>query len=108
MCRPNWIKIYGEEFHLSCFIHCGWDDDLPSFGRIVDIVIAADLPFLKVEVYHTVRVDSHLCSYLISRTFEKRVIYLPSLQSPFPLYAHTFLGDRKLYVALKSHIPKCT
>ena len=55
----------------------------------LDIVIAADLPFLKVEVYHTVRMDSHLCSYLISRTFEKRVIYLPSLQSPCP---HIFWG----------------
>ena len=107
-CRPNWINIYGEEFHPSCFIHCGWDDDLPSFGRVTDILIVADLPMLAVENYHTERKDSHISSYLVERTFKKSVVYLPTLQSRYPVYAHTFLGDRKLYIALKSHIEKCT
>ena len=85
-------------------MHCGWQDDLPVFARILDVLIAADFPLLTVELYSTERLDSHLQSYCVKRTHKIDVLYMVHLENRNPVEAHTYIGDRQTYIALRSHI----
>ena len=104
MYRPNRIKRYGEHFQKHSFVHCGWQDNLPVFARILDILIASNFPLLAVELYSTERLDSNLQSYCVKRTHKLNVLYMAHLENGYPLEAHTYLGDRQTYIALRSQI----
>lgn len=106
--RLSWIKQYGEHFQENCFVHCGWQRDLPTFARIVEILLVADFPLLAVEVYATEFLNSHLQSYCVKRTHALKIVYLAQLENRYPLYLHTHLGDKQTYIALRSHIEKLT
>ncbi len=105
MNRPSWIKIYGEEFHRSDFVHIGWQaDDLPEFAKINDILAVGGFPLIAVEKYKSEGICNHLFAYLIHRAHSKTVIYLPNLLNKQIYSAHAFLGDGGLYVVMRSHV----
>ena len=105
ICRPTWIKIYGEEYHRGEFIHLGWQqDDLPEFGKILDIIVIAEFPFLYVEKYRSLGINQHILGYLIEHTYANCCIYLSSVPFKSTFDAHSYIGDGGLYVILKSHL----
>jgi len=102
--RPNWIKIYGEEYHRSEFVQYGWQpDDLPKFGQITDILVVVGSPLLVMEKYVTEGINSHLLSYLIVRSRQSFVLKLSTLLNPHVLCGHNYIGDGLLYIAMRSH-----
>ena len=58
--RPNWIKLYGEHFQEKSYVLVGWKEDMPTFAKIIDVLLVSEFPMLVVEVYDTERYDSHL------------------------------------------------
>lgn len=104
--RPNWIKIYGNRYYRSDFVHDGFqEDDLPVFCKIVDIIILAEtIPLLQLDVYKTLGINGHLSSYQISRTTNNTVILLSQLHHKDQYYAHSSPGDSNTYIAMKSHV----
>lgn len=105
MNRPNWIKIYGEEYHRGEFIHLGWQqNDLPEFGKLMDIIIAAGFPFYYVEKYETVGINSHILGYHIHHSYITSCVHasVPPYKNTFS--AHSYIGDGRLYIVLKSHL----
>ena len=88
-------------------MHSGWqEDDLPIFGRVMDILIVSDFPLLVVEPYKTIRLNSHLLSYLVKRTHGLRVLYVAQLENKIPPQGHVYLGDKQTYIALRSNIER--
>ena len=103
--RPNWIQLYGEAYHKSDFVHIGWQsDDLPQFGKILDIVNFGSFPLLLVEESHSKGINNHLIAYLICCTHSTVMIYLPKLATKTVFSAHSYDGDNGLYISLKSDI----
>ena len=104
--RTNWIKIHGKELHKSAFVHSGWqEDDLPFFGKISDIIIIAGSSLLYVEKYNTQGINAHVSAYLISRSHCSQLLLCT--HSFCLVYAHTYIGDGQLYIALCSYIEIC-
>lgn len=103
--RPSWIKIYGEEYHRTDFIHVGWqDNDLPTFAKVKDILVLGGFPFFLAEKYRSVGINGHISGYLIERTFGTIYVYAANLPYKMTVNAHTYFGDGRLYVVLKSHL----
>ena len=104
---PNWIKVYGEEYHYGDYIIIGKqeDDDLPVFSKILDIITIVDYPVVEVTVFRTVGLQNHLLSYQIENTLSSCCISLRKLAEHRPYMAHTF-DDGNLYITVKSHVEK--
>lgn len=103
--RPNWIKIYGEEYHREDFVHLGWQqNDLPEFGKIFDILIIAEFPFVYVERYKSLGINEHILGYLIEHTYVNSCIYMSELPYKNTVDAHSYMGDGGLYVVMKSYL----
>ena len=87
----------------SIILHarCKWDgnQDLPVFVKVIVLVAVA---LLEVELFFTEGISTHLASCLIIPTCEKRLLNLLALDNKEVLYAHTFLGDRKMYMCMRS------
>lgn len=88
-CSPNWVHMYGEHFHREG----GWqDNDLPSFGKIKDIIVIVGSVLLKTE-----GINNHILAYLIIRTRQSFLVCLSSIDYKV-LSGHTYPGDRGLYM----------
>lgn len=88
-------------------MHNGFqEDDLPIFGKIVDIiVIAGSIPVLQLDTYKTMGINSHLSSFQVSRTNLKTVILLSQLHNKDRYCAHSSPGDPHTYITMRSHVP---
>ena len=107
--RPNWIKIYGEQYHRGEFVHMGWQqNDLPEFGKLLDIIIAGGFPFFQVEKYETVGINSHILGYLIRHSYTTTCVHASMLPYKNTFTAHSYIADRRLYIVLKSHLEQFT
>ena len=98
---PNWIKIYGQEYHRSEYVVCGHQyDDLPKFGRIEDILVIIGTPLLSLGLYTILGINHPPC-YAISNAHRPLLISLSDLAHPEPLCN---IGDSNLYIAMRSHV----
>lgn len=83
------------------------DDNLPCFGKISDIIIAAgSTPLLAVTEYKTEFFNAHLSAYNISRTNKHSILLLSELLCHQPFYSHMYIGDSRMYIVMRSHVPK--
>ena len=102
--RPNWIKLYGQEYHLSKFVHTGFQlDDLPSFGQIKNILIVAT-PLLYVKMYTTFGINNHLACFAIQCAYTYSLIPISKLASMESYGAHHSIGDDNIYIVMRSHV----
>ena len=106
-CKPNWIKIGGEQYCHSDFVLVDWQrDDLPQFAKIKDILVMVKTPVLLVERFTTLGINNHLLCHLIERTHQTFALCVSKLVDTHPFTAHTFIGDRGLYIAMRSFVVK--
>lgn len=88
-------------------VQVGWQpDDLPIFAKVMNIIVVVGVALLEVKLFFTKGINSHLSSYLITTTPGEKMLTLSTLENKEVLYAHTFLGDRKLYVCMRSNIER--
>ena len=103
--RPNWIKIYGQKYSRTCCVHMGWQpDDLPLFGRVVDVLIVGGCPLLWLQHFATEGINVHLQSYQVSHTLTKSLVVLSSLENKSVFTPHTYLGDHNQYITMRSYV----
>lgn len=103
--RPNWIKIYGNEYHKSSYVHCGFqNNDLPEFAKIIDILVVHGAPLLYLKLYETEGINNHLMAYSIICTHKTTLVHLPTLQNREIYDAHTYITDKRLYIAMRAYV----
>ena len=105
-----WTRVPPFKFmHGTCWImvHVGWQpDDLPIFAKIISNIVLVGIVLLEIELFFTEGISSHIASYHITPTCQKKVLILSSLKIKDVYYSHTFLGDKKLYLCVPSHIER--
>ena len=105
LCRTNWVKIYGEQYYPSSYIVCGQhSNDLPAFGKIIEILIIIGTPLFVIDVFDTVGINNHLSSFVVHKTLVKTIILASKLNYKKPLSAHFCVNDTNIYIALHSCI----
>lgn len=105
--RVKWIKLYGEEYHLSNFVLLGKQvNDLPLWGSIQEILTIdpGNYPMLYVEMYETIGINNHLMCFAITRKHAYEVILMSNLVDKYPYTAHNYVGDGHLYIAMRSDV----
>ncbi len=63
-----------------------------------------EMPILVVERFTTCGINNHLMCYLIEHTYRTFVACVSHLIDPHPLTAHTYIGDKGLYIAMRSYV----
>ncbi len=58
--RPNWIGAYGEKYYRREYVHVGFqEDDLPGFGKILDVLLVSNIVLLQLELCQTLGINCH-------------------------------------------------
>jgi len=105
--RPKWIKIYGQEYHQSDYVVVSVQlNDLPQFAKIKNIFVIAETPVLVVELFETCGINNHLLCYLIENSYQTCAVCVSNLLDYYPLTAHSYIGDKRLYISLRSYVFK--
>jgi len=74
------------------------------FGKVKDILVVGGFPFFLVEKYKSLGINAHIYAYLVEHTYTNICIYVANLPYKMTVNAHSYIGDRGLYVVLKSHL----
>ena len=82
------------------------DNDLPQFAKVVEILVIVGVPMLYVKLYETEGINEHISAYSIVPTHKTVVILLCNLDNHEVYHAHTYVGDRRLYITMRAHVPK--
>lgn len=71
--RPKWIEWGGNKYHPCDVVWYGYQEDLPQFGKIIDIILVESKVFLCFSLYNTKGIDRHHNSFIIEPTENKTV-----------------------------------
>ena len=63
--RVEWIEKQGNKYHIGDFIWCGYQDGLPCFGKLFDILLIESRLFC-LHLYRTKGIDHHHNSFVIN------------------------------------------
>ena len=84
---------------------CGFqEDDLPTFGRIDEILVITATPIFSLRLFTTLGLNNHLLSYAIERMHKTSLILLSQLVHQEPLTSHQRTGDDNVYITLRFHL----
>ena len=75
--RPKWIEWEGNKYHPCNVVWCGYQEDLPQFGKIIDIILVESKVFFCFSLYITKGIDRYHNSFIIEPT-ENRTVKLLS------------------------------
>ena len=64
--RVEWIEKQGNKYHVGYFIWCGYQDELPCFGKLFDILLIESRVIFCLCLYHTKGIDRHHNSFVIN------------------------------------------
>ena len=97
----------GSKYSVSDYLLIGWqDDDLPIFGKVHFIAVVIGKPLFATCSYHTIGIDRHYHSFVLSRGTEAYSMYwLSELPLCQPFKAHQ-LTNGCCYITFRSHIEK--
>ena len=88
---------------------CGYQEELPQFGKIIDIIVVESKVFFCLSLYVTKGINRHFNSFIIEPTENKTVKLLScNDQRLLSFYAHS-LGSTMsgtLYIVSKYFIFK--
>ena len=96
----------GVKYSLNDFVIIGWEEnDLPSFGQIMEILSIQETTFLRLRKYKTFGIVMHYHSFSIKKTDDDTVLLLQNIRDH-----QVYQGHRKecscLYITVRSHVEK--
>lgn len=65
MYRVDWIEWQANKYCVDDVIWCGFEDELPKFGKINGIIMMMSRIFLTLNLYVTKGIDRHHNSFLV-------------------------------------------
>ena len=66
--RVDWIEWQGNKYCLDDVIWCGYEDELPKFGKLNGIIIMASQVFFALNIFVTKGTDRHHNSFLVKKS----------------------------------------
>ena len=101
------MRIYGTLYSIGAVVLTNFFDDMPVFGRIVDIILHESMkPLLAIEMLETTCFNKHFNSYEVkeksTRTFylcmQNDLADYHTLSIYTPQNSHHFMIPMKYYV----------
>lgn len=69
----NWVKICGTKYQSSLFVCCDVQE-LPSFGRIIHILVHEDKVYFVLQVWETASYSRHYHAYIVRNEHPSYVV----------------------------------
>ena len=66
--RVDWIEWQGNMYCLDDVIWCGYEDELPKFGKLNGVIIMTAQIFFALNIYITKGTDRHHTSFLVEKS----------------------------------------
>ena len=63
--RVDWIELQGVKYHLGDFVWCGYQEELPQFGKLAEIFLIDSKTYFCLHTYSTRGINRHYNSYVI-------------------------------------------
>lgn len=108
--RLSWITSSGYKYENSEFVLYDWQaDDLPVFGKIVDLLYINNTSFLLLASYTTIGLYDHFDSFVIEPNSLTQVVDVNNIILTYhpPVIAYSFRSKSHcLYISLKFHVLK--
>ena len=100
--HPTWVKLQNTEYKKGAIILTGFNNQLPVFGKIIDLCVIDDSLWFIYEQFKTNWFDLHYHSFCVTPTTSLSYISLSQLAYPFVLHVlHVYLVQNCCYVVLK-------
>lgn len=64
----NWIKYFGTEYHAGLFVCCGIESDMPSFKKIINMIVKDGCGYLVLREVVTLGFDEHYSAFCIEES----------------------------------------
>ena len=68
--RVDWIELQGNKYCLDDVIWCGYEDELPKFGKLNGIITVASQVFFALSIFFTKGIDRHHNCFLVETSSE--------------------------------------
>ena len=100
--HPAWLKNQAILYRKGLFVLLVYDLMSPKFGKIQDIAVVNDLPFLSLMVFESEGFFSHYNSYQIKPTSSMISLPLDDLSFVQPVYSKKIFlsSDKNVYIVL--------
>ena len=105
--RVNWIEVNGVTYKPSCVVLICFNNDIPVFGRIVDIYAFQNRFYLSTEVYITCTFNQHYHAYEVTPTSTLHICEVATLQDYHPLWVYQSYNQHLLntfFIPLKYYV----
>ncbi|XP_065888107.1 uncharacterized protein [Dysidea avara] len=103
--RNTKITIDGVRYHKDMAVILEFDNNLPSFGKIMEIIVTCEEVLFVTSALHTVMYHHHFHGYEVLGTSEITVRRQQTLSTYHPLAVSKPYGmQRKTMICLKYHV----
>ena len=109
--RLDWIEWQGNRFCLAEFVWYDYQDELPKFGKIDDIISVDQQVFLCLNVHVTKGIDRHHHSFVVKST-DNNILYPLAYLNKLTgwmhsLQSHTFISSPEtIHIVTKCFVNK--
>ncbi len=101
--RVKWILVNGTKYNLSSVLIIGYEDDLPKFGKVSEILVTVGSAIVfEVNVLYTETYDLHYHAYIIKPSTQNYSFPLSQVLSFHPLTLNIL--NHVNFIVLKYHI----
>ena len=99
--RYDWIEWQGNRYFSSDFVWYEYQDELPCFGKFLDIRSVNQTVLLSLKIHFTKGIHCHYHSFIVEPT-ETKVLYPlanlnKSMDWTHSLQAHTLISSPKTF-----------
>ena len=95
-----WVKLEGRTIKSNCYIITGSDGLHPTFSKVINIMVIADIVVLQVVFTNVQYFDGHYHAYVTENLVEKSYMNYTELFDRSILYPHT--KNDTIYVYLRT------
>ena len=105
--RYDWIEWQGNRYCSSDFIWYEYQDEMPCFGKLLDIISVNQIVFLGLKVHFTKAIHHHYHSFIVEPT-ETKVLYPLAYLNKLMGWTHSFQAHTLISSPRTFHIvTKC-
>ena len=106
-CRLNWVEVTGTTYKPSCAVVVGYNQDLPTFGQVVEIISVDKKIYLVTQLLITEVFNTHYHAYEITKTSHINISEIEHLRDDHPLSVYQSYDIRlirKFFITFKYHV----
>jgi len=103
--RLNWVEVAGTTYKPFCAVVVGYNQDLPTFGQVDEIISVDNKIYLVTQLLNTEVFNSQYHVYEVTKTSYNSITEIEDLRDyhPLSIYHDTRL-IRKFFIPLKYHV----